>query len=249
MLSEANSSDRLRAVLVVVATIATIAFNGLAAAGVTPKIISDKYPTILAPAGWAFTIWGLIYLGMCAFSVYQFLTANLSRFRSVRSLYIFSCLMNCAWIFFWHREQIGICLILIAALLGSLLLILVILRRPGDEDGPLFTKSVFGIYAGWVAAATLVNIAIFLKYSGVGLSSLGWNILGMFLLMIAAALAVIVRLRLDNYLFPLAIAWAATAIAVKQSGNTPIVVAGAICCIVGLVMAVSFVLDMKSSTT
>ena len=88
----------MRATLVIVATIATIAFNGLAAAGlvngVTPDVISDKYPTILTPAGYAFSIWSLIYLGMAAFSVYQFLPANLVRFRPVRSLYIFSCLLN-----------------------------------------------------------------------------------------------------------------------------------------------------------
>src|SRR5204863_6782849 len=122
-------------------------------------------------------------------------------------------------------------------------------RRPGADGGTLFTKTVFGIYAGWVTAATLVNFAVFLKYTGVELSSGMWSVLAVICLLVAASLAIIVRLKLQNYLYPLAIAWAATAIAVKQSGNTLIVVAASICVIVGLVMAVSFVMDQKSSTT
>ncbi|MEO6050452.1 MAG: TspO/MBR family protein [Pyrinomonadaceae bacterium] len=253
MTSEPNTLDRMRSILVLVATIATITFNGLAAAGyvngVTPEVISDAYPTVITPAGYAFTIWSVIYLGILAFSIYQLLPANLTRFRPFRSLYILSSVLNCAWIYFWHREQVGVCLLLIFSLLVTLILMLVRFRRPGAEGGPLFTKSVFGVYAGWVTAATLVSFAVFLKYLGVEMPAVGWNTLGVASIILAAALAVIVRLKLQNYFYPLAIAWAATAIAVKQSGNTAIVVASSVCVIVCLVMAVSFVLDQKSTTT
>ena len=243
----------MRSILILVATIATIAFNGLAATGyvngVTPEVISDKYPTVLTPAGYAFTIWSLIYVGLLAFSIYQLLPRNVLRFRPVRTLYVVSCFLNCAWIYFWHREQIAICLVLIFALLMSLIFMLILFRRSGADSGPLFTKAVFGIYAGWVTAATLVSFTIFLKHMGVELSAGMWNALGALCLLFAAGLAVLVRLKLQNYLYPLAIAWAATAIAVKQSGNTAIVVAASVCVIVCLVMAVSFVMDQKSSTT
>jgi len=253
MMTQANSQDRMRSILVLVATIATIAFNGLAATGrvngVAAEVISDKYPTVLTPAGYAFSIWSLIYLGLLAFSVYQLLPANLLRFRPVRLLYIISCVLNCAWIYFWHREQIGICLLLIVALLMTLIALIVLFRRPGSEGGAIFTKTVFGIYAGWVTAATLVNFTIFLKYSGFEMSATVWTIHGVICILLAAFLSVIVRFKLQNYLYPLAIAWAATAIAVKQSGNTAMVVAASICVIVCLVMAISFVMDQKSSTT
>ena len=253
MTTQVNSQDRMRSILVMVATIATIAFNGLSATGyvngVTPEVISNKYPTVLTPAGYAFTIWSVIYIGMLAFSVYQMLLNNLARFRVVRSLYIVSCLLNCAWIYFWHRDQIAICLVLIFALLVSLIGLLILFRSPGSDVGPLFTKTPFGIYAGWVTAAALVNFAIFLKYMGVSFSASVWNVLGVTFLTLAAGLAVVMRLKLKNYLYALAIAWAATAIAVKQSGNTAIVVAASICVIICLVMAVSFVMDQKSTTT
>ncbi len=243
----------MRSILIVVATIATIAFNVMAATGhvggVTPDVISAKYLTVLTPAGYAFSIWTVIYVGLAAFSVYQLLPGNLVRFRAVRSLYIISCVLNCAWIYFWHREQIGVCLVIIFALLGALVFMLILFRRSESGGGPLFTKTVFGVYAGWVTAAALVNFAVFLRYMNVEMSGAAWNTLGVVCILFAAVLAVIVRLKLQNYLYPLAIAWAATAIAVKQSGNTAIVVAAALCVIVCLVMAVSFVMEQKSTTT
>ena len=72
MSQDSNASDRLRAVLVLVATIGMIAFNWLAAAGyvnnVMPAAIAAKYPTVLAPAGYSFTILSLIYLAHSAFA-------------------------------------------------------------------------------------------------------------------------------------------------------------------------------------
>ncbi|MBK8304862.1 MAG: tryptophan-rich sensory protein [Chloracidobacterium sp.] len=246
-----NTRDRMRAILLIVATIGTIVFNGLAATGyvngVTPEVISAKYPTVLTPAGYAFSIWSLIYLGIIAFSIYQVLPRNIVRFRPVRSLYIATCVFNCAWIYFWHRDQIGICLVLIAGLLLTLIGMLILLRRAGGN--PLLTTAPFGIYAGWVTAATLVNFTIFLKYIGAEISPTAWNTLGVAILVIAAALAFVIRWRLQNYIYPLAVAWAATAIAVKQSGNTAIVVAAAFCTVTCLVVAGSVVTSLKDSTS
>lgn len=253
MTATANSRDRMRAVLVIVATVGTIFFNFLAATGrvndVSPEVISDKYQTILTPAGYAFSIWSLIYLGIAAFSAYQFLGVHLVRFRAIRSLYIFSCLLNCGWIYFWHRDQIGICLGFILALLATLFLMLVLFRRSEVSGGALFTNIPFGIYAGWVTAASLVNFAIFLKYLEVDLSKFAWNAIGVTLILVAAMIAVFVRLTIRNYVYPLAVAWALTAIAVKQSGNTSIVVAAAIGVVTCLVTAGSIVTSLKDSTS
>lgn len=239
----------MRSVLLMVATAGTIVFNGLAAAGyinnVTPEVISDRYPTIVTPAGYAFSIWSLIYVGLIAFSIYQVLPRNLIRFRSVRSLYVITCVLNCSWIYFWHRDEIGYCLVLIFALLVTLIAVLVQFKRANDHS--IFTKGVFGIYAGWVTAASLVNAAIFLKSIDAGLGSAGWQALGVGVLLLTGACAVIARWRLKNYTYPLATAWAATAIAVKQSGNTAIVAAASVAVIVGLVMAISFVMERPTA--
>ncbi len=241
----------MRSILLIVATIGTIVFNGLAATGyvngVTPEVISAKYETVITPAGYAFSIWSLIYLGMLAFSIYQALPSNVLRFRPVRSLYIATCVFNCAWIYFWHCDQIGICLWLIVGLLLTLLGMLVLVRRSGGNA--LFTTAPFGVYAGWVTAATLVNFAIFLKYIGIELSPTAWNALGVSIFIVAAVLAFVVRWQIENYIYPLAVAWAATAIAVKQSGNTAIVIAAAVCTVICLVTSGSIVTSLKDSTS
>ncbi len=252
MMEIKNSADPFRAVLVLLATLGTIAFNGLAATGyvngVTPEVISDKYPTVLTPAGYAFTIWSLIYLGMIAFSVYQLLPSKMSRFRPVRTAYILSCLLNCAWIYFWHREAIGICLVLISAWLITLIFIMVQLSGATKAREALFTTAPFGIYAGWVTAATLVNLAVFLSFIDVKMSPQSWNIFGAVAIAVAVVAALVVRVKIRNFLYPLAVAWAATAIAIKQSGNTAIIFAAALCVVVCLVLAISFVMDLKGRT-
>lgn len=243
----------MRAILVIVATIGTIVFNGLAVAGyvngVTPEVISNKYPTVLTPAGYAFTIWSLIYVGMIAFSIYQALPANILRFRNVRLLYIISCVFNCAWIYFWHRDSIGICLAIISALLVTLLLINIKFKKPDSLAVALVTKAPFGIYFGWVTCAAIVNFAIFLSYMGVTMSSRTSAVFGSVFIVIAAGLAVIVRWKLANYLYAVAVAWALTAIAVKQSGNTAVVIAAAFGAVICLVTAGSVVVNLKDSTS
>ena len=73
MAVETSQNDRIRSVLVMLATAGMIAFNALAATGyvngITPREISDRYPTVLTPAGYAFSIWTLIYFGLAIFSV------------------------------------------------------------------------------------------------------------------------------------------------------------------------------------
>ena len=253
MAQTTHSQDRLRSVLVLAATACTIVFNALAAAGyvngVSPEVISNKYLTVLTPAGYAFSIWSLIYVGIIAFSVYQMLPSQLVRQRPVRTLYVLSCLLNCAWIYFWHREQIALCLGLIVGLWVTLILILRRFRDTEEPGSSLLTTAPFGLYAGWVTAASLVNLAIMLKWANVEMSPAGWNIFGAVCIAAAAALAVAARVWLGNFIFPLAISWAVSAIAVKQSGNTAIVVAAAFAAVTGLVTAGSVVTTLKDSTT
>lgn len=248
-----NSSDKLRAALVFISTLATILFNGLASTGringVMTDEVSNRYPTVITPAGFTFSIWAVIYLGLLGFSVYQLLPSKMSFFRPIRTIFIGSCVLNCAWLWFWHQYQIGASGIIIVVLLFTLLNINLRLPRAESFADSLFGKGVFGLYFGWVTAATLVNIIIGISATGVEMSRTAWNVVGILALTVAAACAVIVRFKLRNYLYPLAIAWAATGIGVKQSGNTSIVVAAAFCVIVGLVLAVSFVMDQKSTTT
>lgn len=234
--------------LVVVATAATLVFNWMAAAGVLggvkTNVVSENFPTRITPAGYAFAIWSLIYFGMIAFSIYQALPRNAARFAPIRALYIVSCVLNCAWLYFWHQQALVVCLALIALLLIVLLAINHKVARPGSVGENWLAKVPFGIYAGWVTAATLVNLMIVLVYLKQPLADAVW--FGSVLIFVAAACGIAVRILLSNHFFPLAIAWALTAIAVKQSGATLVVVSCAVGVIACLLAAVSFVMEMPT---
>ena len=106
----------------------TVTFNGSGPFGTITPLGPESWDVEL-PAGYAFSIWSLIYLSVTAFAIYQLLPANLARFRNVRSMFIVTCVLNCAWIYFWHHQQMAICLVLIIALLASLLFLLVLFGR------------------------------------------------------------------------------------------------------------------------
>jgi len=246
-----GSGGRTASIAVIFSTVLMIFFNGLAAAGyvndVTPAAVSGAYPTLLTPAGYAFSIWSLIYLGLIAFSIFQALGANAERFRRVRWLYVITCLLNCTWIYFWHHDQVAICLGIIVALLATLILIMIRLCACATVAETWFMQAPFGTYAGWVTAATLVNLMIWLKSIDSPLAASNAAAVG--LILFSAACAVLVRLKLSNFFYPLAVAWAVTAIAVKQSGNTAIVVAAAACVVTCLITTGTFVVHLRDSTS
>lgn len=241
MATDISQNDRIRSVLVMLATAATIAFNVLAAMGyingTTPKAISDRYPTVLTPAGYAFSIWSLIYLGLAAFSVLQILPKNNERFAGIRTLYIVTCVLNCGWIFFWHHDRPVICLFLIA-LLAITLVVLVARSRAIDSRT---AKLAFGLYAGWVTVAAIVNLFVALRVGGVSQSTDVATVFGVIAILAASTVGLLVAFRFKNYMYPLAAAWAITAIAINQGGNTAIVVTCAVGVIVTLLAALSFV--------
>lgn len=243
--------DKLQQILVIVATLGMILLNWLAATGVLggveTGVISDRYPTHITPAGFAFAIWSVIYLGLIAFSIYQALPSNAEKFRGMRRFYILSCAANGAWLYLWSQEMMIVSLGTIIVLLISLAVVNIKLRATETNAEYWLAKVPFGLYFGWVTAATILNATITLVSVGVDFPQTTTKIIGASLMLIAAALGAFVRWKLKNYFYPLAIAWALTAIAVKQSGQTLIVTACAIGVIICLIAAISFVMEMPSS--
>lgn len=251
MAENEKNYDQIRAALVLLATLGVIAFNFLASTGrlnnTDTGAISDQYPTVVTPAGYAFSIWSLIYLGLVAFSVYQMIPSKVAGFRGIRTLYLLTCVLNCAWLYAWHHYWIGACVMLIFGLLATLALINI---RLADKDRGLdlvIAKAPFGIYFGWVTAASFVNLLIYFKYVGVELSGPSWNLVGIAIIVVVLLAASLVRVKLRSFVYPLSVAWALTAIAIKQSGNTSIILAAAIAVILCLVLTLSFVMDLRHS--
>jgi hypothetical protein len=225
----------LRQSVNVLAVIATIVINGLANAlplnGQTTGEISDRFQVYFVPAGYVFSIWGLIYLGLIVFAVFQALPAQRDNPRLCRIGYLFtaSCLANIAWLFLWHYEQFPLTLLAMLSLL--VLLIVIYLRlRIGQVAASSAEKWLvhipFSIYLGWITVATIANATSLLEYSnwsGWGISDEVWAII---MLVTGASIASVVTLTRGDIAYMLVIVWAFVGIAVKHT-ETPVVATAA----------------------
>lgn len=225
-----KTNEKIKQFLVIAATIGVILINYLAGTGrinnTTPGEISDRYQTVLTPAGYAFSIWSLIYLGLIAFSVYQMLPSQTEnkRFLRIRTLYIANCAANCAWIYLWHYDFIAVSILAMLFILTTLILINLNLQKVGQTAEIWTTKVPFNIYFGWITVATILNASIVLVYLGVQTSALISIILSCFLIAVAVILGIIIRRNFDFPAYALAITWALIAIAVKQYAETAILI-------------------------
>ena len=179
----------LRQILVILATLATILVNGLATTlpinGKTPEEISDSFDVFFVPAGYVFSIWGLIYLFLIGYSIFQALPAQRENpaLQKTGYLYVGSAFSNIIWIFLWHYEFFPLSVIAMLALLGCLIAIYLRLGI-GKAQVPAAEKWLvhipFSIYLGWITVATIANITTLLDYlewGGWGISPEVWTLL------------------------------------------------------------------------
>lgn len=218
--------------LVVLATAAMLAVNGLAntgaLGGVTTGEVAGRYALPFTPAGWVFAIWGLIYLGLVAFSLFQSAGAGArtAQVAALRPVYVFSAVANVAWLWFWHHRAPAAALAVMLLLLASLWAA----RRqcaaaPAEGLAGFWCVEVpFRLYFAWIAVATLANLAVVLAYAGTAGGPRAPLAISLAMLAAALALAAWGWRRLRDPLFLAVIAWAATGIALRQ--GQPMAVAG-----------------------
>ena len=226
---------KINQILVILATIIVIFVNYLSTkgyiGGITPEAISEKYPTYITPAGYAFSIWALIYLGLILFSLFQIMPVQKENYKKIRAFYLLSCLANCVWIYLWHHQLIVASVGAMLVLLASLIAININLTK---EDSAI-ARVPFGIYFGWITVAALVNAAVCLTYLGFQISIT----MACILIVIATFFGVIVRLKLPNVAYGLTVTWGIVAIAVKHGGVTAISFVSAIAVIILLIAAIT----------
>ncbi|MDN7246273.1 TspO/MBR family protein [Planococcus shenhongbingii] len=180
--------------------------------GNTQKDISDKYTTLISPAPFTFSIWGVIYSLLLVTLIYLFVKRkdkNVSRLILLISpLFIVSSLCNMGWIVAFSYERLGISTILIFGMLFSLLIIVERIYKNRFEFPSTLAGLSFTFYGSWVFIATIVNISLFLvqlEWNGFGISDSVWTII---VLGIAIAFVLFYLSRFKNAAFPIPLAWA-----------------------------------------
>jgi len=221
--------------------------------------VSDSYPNLFAPAGLTFIIWGLIYLLLAGYTVYQ-----LGYFRKEKSfireglltkvgvLFSISSVANAIWIFSWHYEILPASMMLMLVILVCLILINQILRK---EDlraiEKVFVRLPFSVYFGWITVATIANATTLLVstgFDGLGLTDAAWTVI---MISAGAVIGIATMLRNRDIAYGLVIIWAYAGIIIKHisaagfNGKYPQVIAAAGVCIALLVIAGAY--TMKGS--
>ncbi len=208
--------------------------------------VSDSFPNLFAPTGLTFSIWGVIYLLLGIYTVYQLLSKKINSKLSnqVNTLFIISSFINSAWIFAWHYKIIWLTVILMLVLLASLIKIADILNKEKlNSEEKLLYKIPFGVYFGWITVATIANITGFLVdigWNGFGLPDTTWMILILFVGLVIA----IWRMHKDsNLAYGLVPVWAYYGIWLKHTMPTgfnnsyPPIIVTVIICIVLLIIS------------
>ena len=219
--------DILRQFAVIFTTVLTLIVNTLANTlpinGLDTGEISDRFNVYFVPAGYVFSIWGLIYLGLIAFTIFQALPAQRQnpRLRAIGWWVVLSNLANTAWIFLWHYEQFPLTLIAMFTLLASLIVIYLRLRKGNPAITTLekwTTRVPFSIYLGWITVATVANITSvldFVQWNRFGISEEVW--MGIILAAVLAIVTVMNFTRRD-IAYTAVILWALAGIAYKFAG-------------------------------
>jgi hypothetical protein len=225
--------DIFRQVAVILTISATIVINILANAlpinGLGTGQISDQFKVYFVPAGYVFSIWGLIYIGLIAYAVFQALPAQRDnpRLRATGWWVSLGGLANIAWIFLWHYEKfvwtLAAMLLLLATLIITYLGMGIGRTRvsPGERYAAHLT---FSIYLGWITVATIANVTdvlYYLNWDGLGLSPFIW--MGVVLLAVFVIASLMSFTRRD-VAYNAVVLWALAGIAIKFSGVPAVVI-------------------------
>lgn len=217
----------------IIAFVLTVIVNGLAGSttllgGVNTAEISDANPTLITPAGYVFSIWGIIYILLAVFVIFQALPSQKEKEypKKIGWLFVLSSVLNIVWLFLWQYQMLSMSVVLMFLLLITLIALYLRLNI-GKSTITLREKLAvhvpFSVYLGWITIASIANVAVFLvseNWDGFGISPETWATL---IIIVALVITLLVLATRRDIAYGLVIVWALTGIAVNQSGNQSIV--------------------------
>ena len=239
----------------IVAFAFTVLVNSLAGSttilgGKLTAAISDANPTLITPAGYVFSIWGIIYILLGVFIVFQALPSQKGReyHEKISWLFVLSSLFNIIWLFLWQFEYLIFSVVLMFLLLASLIAVYLRLKI-GKTTVTLREKLAihmpFSVYLGWITIASIANVSVTLvslNWDGFGLGAEAWAALVLIVALIITLLVITTR---KDVAYALVIIWALVGIAVKQSSNQTILMLTEISAIIIAIVLVATVLFTK----
>jgi benzodiazapine receptor len=218
----------------VVAYACTVVVNGLAGStrllgGKVTAEISNANPTLITPAGYVFAIWGIIYVLLGIFAIYQALPREAGKdyHGKVGWLFVLGSLLNGVWLFLWQFEQLGLSVVVMFLLLATLTAIY--LRLGIGKSSALLREKLaihlpFSVYLGWITIASIANVSVTLvsvNWDGFGVGREAWAAL---ILTVAVLITLLVLAKRKDIGYGLVIIWALMGIAAQQSAYSNVVI-------------------------
>lgn len=184
--------------------------------GVNTGQVSDSYTNLFAPAGLTFAIWGLIYLLLAIYTLYQFgffrvsgASTDVELLNKVGVIFSVSSLANSAWIFSWHYRLIPFSMVLMLVLLVCLILINKEIKgRELSSSEKFFVALPFSVYFGWITVATIANMTTLLVsigWRGGGLSEATWAIV---VILVGMVIGITTMIKNRDFAYGLVLIWA-----------------------------------------
>ena len=202
-------NQKLITALVFVAVIAVnAAANALPINGFTTGELSDRYFNLFTPAGFTFSIWGVIYLALLGYVLLIFKSNQFSS-SELSFLWVVNGVANMAWIFAWHYLKIASSMFIMLILLLSLIWITDYLHKIKAPDRiTRYVRAAFDVYFGWITVATIANataLLVAIDFGRWGLSEAEWTST---MVGVAATVALLVSLMRRSIWYLLPILWA-----------------------------------------
>ncbi len=201
--------------------------NALPIGGVTTGKASDSFSNLFAPSGITFSIWGLIYLLLLAYTIYQFgitkkeiIPEREKLFTTINWYFLITSIANIIWIFAWHYGVIWLSVLVMLTLLTFLIKIAdVVNKEKLSLIDTLCIRAPFSIYFGWITVAMIANITVFLV-------SLGWNRFGIaeavwaiIIILVGAGIGTLRMWKDQNIFYGAVLVWAYVGIWLKHTSN------------------------------
>jgi hypothetical protein len=256
--SDSNSITRQIVVIVsaVIAVVGSVIGSGFA--GGTP--IQDAAggalsatATPIAPAGGAFSIWSIIYLGLVAYAIWQALPAHRSDPRQRRLGYwvAASLVLNAAWILSIQFDALALSLPIIVILLVVLIrtFLICVGTRPANWREAVVVDGTVGLYLGWVCVATAANAAALLRASGFRGGPIDGSTWAIAIIAVAGIVGILLAIRGRGRISPaLSLGWGLAWIGVGRLTGAPLLPAVGIIAVIAAVVVLVFTVAVRLRT-
>lgn len=225
--------DRLWLYIALSAFVVILVVNGLAGGttllgGVQTAEVSDIYGNLFAPAGFTFSIWGVIYVLLGVFMARSFGLIKTTKpqlknkeMNDLVALFTVSSLLNAAWLLVWQFQYLTLSVAIMVCLLVILTKIMQLLRTQKMSLGDYACIRVpFSVYLGWISVATIANITSWLvsiEWDGFGVPDATWMVI---VLIVGALIGVIKSIANRDPVYGMVFIWAYVGILYKHMSSS-----------------------------